>query len=306
MSSIHGTLRRYQLIIEKVNRNDFTSAKELKDYLCDQDFEISDRTLQRDIEKLRFEFDVNLAYNRSRNGYIIDEASQKGADKFLRFAQSAHTMRMITDTLQQGKSKLQYFSFEPRGDLKGLEHLPIILAAIESKSKVQITHTSFYRHETKTYIVLPFLLKEFQKRWYMVGVSAEVNEFRSFGVDRIETITVLNDKFSRDVYPNPETFFDHTIGVVYSLNEIEEVELSFVPYQGNYIKTLPLHESQVIVEDNDQELRIRLDIRPNFEFQQIILGYGNKVKVIKPEWLVNEMRNNLEENLKQYTERYER
>ncbi len=300
MSSIHGTLRRYQMIIDKVSRNGFPSALELREYLIDGGFSISDRTLQRDIEKIRFEFDVNITYNRLRNGYTIDEASLKGADKFLRFAQTAHTMRLITDTLQHGKNKLQYFSFESRGDLKGMEHLPTLLSAIESKSKVIITHTSFYRDETKTYTVLPYLLKEFQKRWYLVGVSEEVNDFRSFGIDRIENLTVTDETFSRDKHPEPEPFFEHTIGVTYSLHEIEEVELSFDPYQGNYLKTLPLHESQVIVEDNDQELRIRLNIRPNFEFQQIILGYGNKVKVLNPDWLVNEIAENLRRNLGQY------
>lgn len=302
MSSIHGTLRRYQLIIEKLSRNGYASLAEIKSYLYDRGFSIANRTLQRDIEKLRFEFDVNIIYNRSRNGYYIDAASQKGADKFLRFAQTAHTTQLIAATLHDGKNKLQYFSFESRGDLKGMEHLPALLSAIESNSKVQITHTRFGQDLSKTYTVLPYLLKEYQNRWYLVGVSEEAGDFRSFGIDRIESFTVLEETFSRDAWPDPEPFFDHTIGIVYSLNEIEEVELSFDPYQGNYIKTLPLHDSQVIVEDNDQELRIRVDIRPNFEFQQIILGYGNRVKVIKPGWLVQEIKKNLKANLKQYEE----
>lgn len=302
MSSIHGTLRRYQLIIEKLSRNGNASLAEIKSYLYERGFSIAARTLQRDIEKLRFEFDVMIIYNRSRKGYYIDEASQKGAEKFLRFAQTAHATQLITDALQDGKNKLQYFSFESRGDLKGMEHLPTLLSAIESKSKVQITHTRFGHDRSKTYTVLPYLLKEYQNRWYLVGVSEEAGDFRSFGIDRIELVVGLDEIFSRDAWPDPEPNFDHTIGLVYSTHEIEEVELSFDPYQGNYIKTLPLHESQVILEDNYQELRIRLDIRPNFEFQQIILGYGYKVKVIKPGWLVQEIKNNLKANLKQYEE----
>ncbi len=233
MSPIHGTLRRYQLIIEKIGRNGYPSAREINEYLSNCDFSISHRTLQRDIEKLRFEFDVNIIYNRNRNGYAIDEASQKGADKFLRFAQTAHTMRLITDTLQHGKNKLQYFSFESRGDLKGMEHLPVLLSAIESNAKVQMTHTSFGQENSKTYTVLPYMLKEYQNRWYLVGVSEEVSAFRNFGIDRIETLTISDETFLREAYPEPESNFDNTIGLVYSTHNIEEVELSFDPYQGN-------------------------------------------------------------------------
>lgn len=294
MSSVHGTIRRYYLIIEKLKRKAYPTLRELQDYLHDQGFEIHERTLQRDIEQLRVEFSVSVIYDRSRKGYFIEDESLSVADRLLDFAAIPFYSGMLTEAMKSGANNLRYLSFERGSEHRGMEHFTSLLDAVSQSMQLRITHTAFHREEPSEYTVLPFLLKEFQKRWYLVGYVSERNDFRSFGIDRIQQVEKTNISFSRSDFPDPAAFFKDVIGLTYSRADVEEVELSFDPFQGKYVKALPLHESQVVVEDNDEEYRIRLHIRPNFELTQLILSYGDAVKVCKPGSLVEEIRERLD------------
>jgi exonuclease V gamma subunit len=76
--------------------------------------------------------------------------------------------------------------------------------------------------------------------------------------------------------------------------------LSCDPFQGNYLKTLPLHPSQEILKDDEDALQIRLYVEPNFELRSKIMKIADSVKVIRPEWLATEIQNKLKKALNQY------
>ena len=80
----------------------------------------------------------------------------------------------------------------------------------------------------------------------------------------------------------------------------EEIELSFDPFQGKYIKTLPLHESQQILIDNEEELRIKLTLFITHDFFMELLSYGENLRVIKPESLINDLKSTFKNVLKLY------
>jgi len=298
--SKHGTIRRYTLIIEKINRNQFPSFIEIKDYLFEHGFEMSDRTIQRDIEQIRFEFGIEIQYSRDKNGYFIDYENSLNIESFFRFLEIVNTAELLTQSLNESKDALKHISFDTGGGLKGIEKLKPLLQAIKDNRKISFNHFNFHTNKTRKYSLKPCLLKEYQNRWYVVGLIGDLREFRTFGIDRIEDLEVKAETFKVDNKLNPIEMFENTIGVVYSINKKENIILSFTPTQGKYIKTLPLHSSQEILIDNETELRISLNIIPNYELIQKILMHGNTVKVIEPEWLVNEIRENLEETLGKY------
>lgn len=66
--------------------------------------------------------------------------------------------------------------------------------------------------------------------------------------------------------------------------------MSFEPFQGKYIKTLPLHESQQILVDNDEELKIKLTLYDTHNLVMELLSYGNNIKVIEPKFLVEKIK----------------
>jgi predicted DNA-binding transcriptional regulator YafY len=71
--------------------------------------------------------------------------------------------------------------------------------------------------------------------------------------------------------------------------------------QGNYIKTIPLHQSQTVIKDNSSELRVSLELVINTELKMQLLSYGDKVKVLKPQKLADELK----ESARRIVELYE-
>lgn len=296
----HSTLRRFTLEIEKISRGQFPSFKKIKEYLIDHGFKLSDRTLERDFEQIRDEFGIEITFSREKAGYFIDEENSINPASFFRFLEIVNTAGLLTESLIESKDTLKYISFNEGGRLKGIENLKLLLEAIKNHRKISFQHFNFYTGKSRNYTLKPYLLKEYQNRWYVVGILGNIKELKAFGIDRIENLTVLTDTFIPDINVDPIERFENIIGVVYSENQPEEVILSFSPLQGKYIKTLPLHKSQQILVDDETEFRISLKIIPNYEFTQQILMQGDTVKVIEPAWLVEEIRENLSRTLNKY------
>ena len=63
---------------------------------------------------------------------------------------------------------------------------------------------------------------------------------------------------------------------------------------------MPLHESQVIIEDNNEELLVKFTLFITHDFIMEILSYGDTVKVIQPVSLIEEIKKVYENALKQY------
>ena len=80
----------------------------------------------------------------------------------------------------------------------------------------------------------------------------------------------------------------------------KEIILSFNPSQGKYIKSLPLHETQQILIDNEHELRIQLTLFITHDFVMELLAHGDTVTVIQPQILIDEVKNNYRNSLSNY------
>ena len=120
--SRQGTIRRYTLIIEKINRNQFPSFKEIQDYLFDLGFEVSKR--------------IQI-------------------DSFLRFLEIVNTAELLTESLSESKNTLEYISFDKGGGLMGIELLKPLLKAIKEHRKVNILHFNFQTEKKKKYTINP-------------------------------------------------------------------------------------------------------------------------------------------------------
>lgn len=298
--SEHGTIRRYTLEIEKIRRGQSPSFQEIKDYLFDHGFEVGDRTVQRDFEQIRFEFGIEIKYDRNKNGYYIDYENSINIESFFRFLEIVNTAELLTESLLESKDSLKHISFDTEGGLKGIENLKPLLKAIKDTRKISFTHFNFHTEKSRKFSLKPYLLKEYQNRWYVVGIMGGLNEFRTFGIDRIDKLEVKTETFTPNRKLNPIEIFNQTIGLVYSEKSAQTIVLSFSPIQGKYIKTLPLHSSQKILIDDEHECRISLVVVPNYELTQQILKHGDTVKVIEPAWLVAEIRGIMKRTLEKY------
>jgi predicted DNA-binding transcriptional regulator YafY len=298
--STQGTIKRYTLLFEKINNGTYPPFKELKNFLEDNGFTISPRTLQRDIEQIRNEFCVEILYNRSRNGYYIDKANSHNLDSFIKFLEIAGTGEIISDTLREGKEVLSYMSFDSEGNLRGIENLKELVHSVKSHRKVKFIHENYFKNTKKEVMLCPYHLKQYQNRWYVFGTLDGTNTTRTFGIDRITELKVLSDKFKPDTKINPIKLFEEVIGLTYSFSKIEEVDIWVNTRQMKYAESLPFHHTQRFLDVNKDGAILRMNVRLNFELVQKILTLGDSAKVIKPKELVDEVKDLLIDMLSKY------
>ncbi len=162
--------------------------------------------------------------------------------------------------------------------------------AIKNKVQICFLYHKFWEDKITLRIVEPYALKEFKNRWYVLANDLKDNKVKSFALDRLTELEITNKKFQLPNNFNINEHFKFSFGII-SPNgqEPQEVILSFDPFQGKYIKTLPLHESQVILKDNEQELLIKLTLYITHDFIMEILSFGENVKVIQPESLISDL-----------------
>ena len=184
---------------------------------------------------------------------------------------------------------------------QGTENLHGLLHAIKNKFQIKFSYRKFWDDEISERTVEPYILKEFRYRWYILAKDHKDGLIKSFALDRISQLQITNIAFEFPKTYNVEESYRFSFGII-SPEEIEplEIVLSFDSFQGKYIKTLPLHETQQILIDNEDELRIKLTLHITHELVMELLSYGDNLKVMQPQSLVEEIKEAHFKAYKQY------
>ena len=294
--SAQGTIKRYQLILEKLRYNSYPSFEEIQSFLHEQGFEISKRTLQRDIDAVRNEFSVSILFNRSRKGYYIDQDDSPGYGKLLKLIRLQNETEMVQQSL---RDEHEYISFEHQDEWSNIKWIEPLLDAIKHMKIVELHHFTFNREQSLPRMIEPYLLKEYQNRWYVFGIN-EAGEVRTYGLDRITNVVVTKQSFTPKKNFDPHSYYAHVIGLNHDGSCSEEVVLATDPLTAKYMKSLKWHVSQEVVSENGHEVVFRMYVQPNFELRQKILSHGGNIKVLAPKRLIADIKKELKKMLKNY------
>lgn len=293
------SISRYNLIIKKLRKHPAT-FNEIDDYLTLESelqsykFNVSNRTFLRDLEDIRSIYNIDIQYDFSRKVYSIDLDQQPEVNERIMEAFDTFNALNISDRLSD------YIHFEKRRP-QGTENLFGLLHAIKNKLQISFTYQKYWENRLTERVVEPYALKEFKSRWYILAMDLKDNQVKSFALDRLTQLEISKKQFKFPHDFDVNEHYRYCFGIIGSNGkEPQEVVLSFTPFQGNYIKSLPLHESQKVEIDNDVELRIQLKIIITLDFIMELLSYGENVKVIKPDSLIDKMKAIYRKALGQY------
>lgn len=293
------TIARYNLIINKLRKHPATFT-EIAEYLAfeselqEYNFNVSKRTFQRDIEDIRSLYSIDIQYDFSRRVYHIDIDEQLEQNKRILEAFDTFNALNISDRLSN------HIHFEKRRP-QGTENLYGLLHAIKNETQISFSYQKFEADEVTHRIAEPYAIKEFKNRWYVLANDLKDQKVKSFALDRLSKLEITRRKFQLPHDFNVNEHFKYCFGIISPNNEKpREVILSLDPLQGKYIKTLPLHESQEILKDDETELLIKLKLFITHDFVMEILSLGENVKVIQPLSLITKIKKALEAALKLY------
>jgi len=316
MPSNKNAYLRYQVIDECLSNRSLkypSSEKLLEEIERLLDQRISKETLQKDIRDMKksgdLEFYAPIKYSRSHSGYYYEDEgysikrfpvnyeekesaefaltllNQSGSlpylNQFKNFVERALTFSKVEQQLQQDLSK--YIQFEEPVFVEGLQWIQALVDAIQLKYVVKIYYKSISGNNTRNRYLHPYLLKEYDDRWYVYGFDEESGEERIFGLDRIQELQIKKQKEYRYFKGDRGHIFKHTIGVSRFVGEPQEIILKLYYPQSEYILSKPIHTSQQVVDQDQESITIKLYLRINYELKALIRSYGEKVEVLTPD-----------------------
>jgi len=297
---------RYLIIVRRLQQLNYAGFLEIQEYLAqrllelndfapDTETKISRRTLQRDIKDIYQIFGVDIQYCHRNRGYYIHDLGFH-TPLFDRLAESFE----IIATLQMGKEVLPFVFLENRKP-SGTEYLMPLLKAIREEKKVDFIYRKFTGEPEKERNVIPCGLKEFHSRWYLIAIDLEDSILKSFGLDRMRRVQLYGKAELRKDRQEISEHYRNSFGIISPADgEPNTVLLKFSPQQTPYIKTLPLHESQQIVEESNEGCLVKLEVHLSHDFLMELLSFGDSLTVLKPKKLRQQIQRTLQNALENY------
>ncbi len=323
---------RYRVIDQYLRRTPFAKTDRLAEVCSDKIGKpVSRRTIQKDLldmkEDTALGYYAPIEYDQKRQAYYypdgVDElfpaielnTEEISALLFYGQIQSQYNQLGIFGEITEAVDKVldaanvrkEYrevvanqpiIQMERTPRIKGNELLIKLIQALRLKKKISFSYQKF-GEEKKERVISPYILKEDKHMWYLIGKIDGKNHVTTFAVDRMSEIRIQKKNVQKVPF-DPRSYFKYSFGVTVTDDAPIEVVLSFTHQQGYYLKTLPIHDTQKILVDNEEELRISIQVKPTYEFYSKIFSYGDSVKIISPDEVQQEVKETLRKALLRY------
>lgn len=181
--------------------------------------------------------------------------------------------------------------------------LSSVMEAIKSLKKIKFTYAGYTRSKPEEGIIYrPYFVKLFKQRWYMIGYKEKECEIRTYALDRIVDMQILDQGFFMPDDIDPLHFFDDYFGITTSKGEVTRVSIQADRIQAKYFRALPLHHSQMeIVNETYSIFSYKMKLTPDLVRE--ILSHGSAVKVLQPKELRLMVLDELKKSLDAYENR---
>ena len=261
--------------------------------------------MQRDIKDIECIYKIKIKYSKSDKVYrIVEEVDASVEDLLEAFD--------VFQAFQEHEDSYRYVVFDPRQS-SGTQHLSFLIKAIIQQKRIEFRYQKRYPpKEVLTRTIDPYLLKESQRRWYLLGMDVQKEQWRIFALDCMEELEEKGrGAHDREKAKQAQTFFDDSFSSWVGDGQVkaEEVILSFrrnekdsffTPNPAEYLRAMPLHRSQVFLKDTPEEIVLSLQIKITPDFVKEILSYGAHVKVVAPEHLAEQVKSEIKNALVLY------
>lgn len=278
--NITDQIRRLVRIVNKVRRDAPISKDELIAYICRdlgyREQRITQRTLQRDLNIIATLFNISITFNRGVGGYVI-ENNDNTSKEYEILLQNFELLSRINQDSVLLNCVIHEHRLPPLGD-----SFAEILTAIRSHNYIEFNY-KHYRNGNKLsrHTIAPHFLKESQQRWYVIGYNS-TKQLRVYALERISNVDITT-KFKPQPTEDIMALFAESFGIWADESiPIEDIVLKYDNIDGAFVKSLPLHQSQRIIAEDDNSVTVGLRLRITNDFVMALLSRSRSIEVIEP------------------------
>lgn len=274
-------------------------------------FEVSARTIKRDVDLMKYRLNLPIEYHPQKYGYYygqpveqfpgvpVSEAevfalmiahkaiAQYGGTPFERPLQSA--FRKLTGLVSGGErfsiqgfdAALSFRPFAPEDT--DLETFELLHRALRERRAIAFDYRNLGADRAQRRQVRPMHLACIDNLWYLFGFDVDREAIRMLNLTRLSEPELRKESFKPIVFDIEE----HMKGglVAFAGKEDFEVALLFDRWGADLVRGRRWHRSQELTELPGGRLRMRLRLDNLFEIERLVLGFGDHVTVERPERL---------------------
>ena len=295
--------KSYIWLLEILQSRGPLTLKQIKDLwwrsaINEDQKELAPRTFANHVASIADIFGIDIVCDRRDNTYRIDNEGDLGGSGIRDWLMEALSLNNLINESAGLRSRL-FFEGEPSSH----RFLKDIIRAIRDERMLAVNYQSFKMDEPRDFLLEPFCLKEYKRRWYLFARKHGVDkEPHSFALDRMNSVIESEKSFTVPKSFDAQNFFSTRYGVLqYEGEKPARIKLKVCARQANYFRTLPLHSSQKETEKNAEYSIFSYYLTPNYDFIHDVLYFGDDVEVLDPVELRNKVAEMINNQNKQDT-----
>lgn len=180
------------------------------------------------------------------------------------------------------------------------ELLDTLRTAIEDQRAVHILYQSAQATEPAFRDVYPLTLFDQKGALYLIALDPQEDKLKHYKVVRIEDVELTNIPFPRPQNFDPTTYMASSFGIYQGDDDII-IKVRFAPKVARYVLETKKHQSERLVKQRDGSVLGEYRLSSAHEFKSWILSFGSKAVVLEPEWLRQEILENLKAAINAYS-----
>ncbi|TAN41722.1 MAG: WYL domain-containing protein [Nitrospirae bacterium] len=283
-------------------------------------FEISQRTAQRNIEFMRDRLGAPLLYNKDKRGYLYsDDSYELPPQRFseesvmalslaVRLSSSVPDEKIKHDLCSVlakilGRRRGKAFCFEDIAEkisVKNIEYSRTtgglfhnIVTAIFKSNPLVISYYSPHTREQSSRVIMPLHLLHYMGSWHLVAYCTNRKGLRDFVLARIKSVEQTSSNvILPDNLPPVKEYVRHNFGIMQG-GKTFAVRLLFAPSVAEWISEQVWHPEQKTIAKKDGSLLMRFPASDHRELKKKILAHGANVVVVSPKSLAEEIKNEI-------------
>lgn len=183
-----------------------------------------------------------------------------------------------------------------------------LFTAISQKQVVELHYHKFQEYDNiLTLNVHPYLLKEYNRRWYLFASAESDEKFLCFALDRIDGIVPLPSHHYLEYDGNIDERFEDVIGVTLNDGPVLKIVFWVSNKSKEYVETKPLHGSQKHINAAiEEKLRsahpiltggtfFQIECIENYELIRELSSFGKDLIVLQPSQIIEAVANRVSE-----------
>ena len=292
-------INRYVWLVDTISRYGRITLKDLNAAWLRSDISegkpLARRTFFHYRDGVEEMFDINIKCDKATFEYYIDD--KDGED-------NARLRSWLVDSVSMSGTLSNARDISSRIMLENVpsarEHLPVVIDALKQNRRIRFSYKSYTRALPTDGIVLePYFVKIFKQLWYVIGLNVKDGLIKTYALDRMSKLNLLQDVFDMPENVNPSEFFKDCFGIITNQNSAKRIVLRVEPTQAKYFRALPLHSSQQ-EEVHDQYSIFTYKMRITYDLKEELMSHGASIEVLEPQELKTLILTELQQALNNY------